>query len=131
VFSLNEEIGMESRKQLANLNVLVVEDEPIVAVGVADQLKEAGATVVGPCSTVGRALATLDARKVDVAVIDYVLADENSGSLQAALEKKGVPFLVVTGYPRVLVRRSRRQHVLSKPVPPEVLASALRSLSRA
>jgi DNA-binding response OmpR family regulator len=126
-----QELGMESGKGLANLNVLVVEDEPIVAVEVADQLKRAGATVVGPCSTVCRALATLDESKVDVAIVDYVLADENSGSLQVALEKKGVPFLVLTGYPRVLVRRSQRPRVLSKPVAPEVLASTLRSLSRA
>jgi hypothetical protein len=48
-----------------------------------------------------------------------------------------IVFLVVAliaaavGYPRVLVRRSRSQPVLSKPVPPQVLASTLRSLARA
>jgi DNA-binding NarL/FixJ family response regulator len=121
---------VESSKQLADLKVLIVEDEAIVAMGVADQLKKAGATVVGPCSTVGQAIAALEESEIDVAVVDYVLADDTSGSLQAVLERKGVPFLVVTGYPRVLVRRSKRQRVLSKPVPPEVLASTLRSLSR-
>jgi DNA-binding NarL/FixJ family response regulator len=125
------ELSVESGKELANLKVLVVEDEPIVAMGVADQLKKAGATVVGPCSTVGRSIAALEESDIDVAIVDYVLADDNSGNLQALLEKKGVPFLVVTGYPRVLVRRSQRQRVLSKPVSPEVLAATLRSLSRA
>jgi DNA-binding NarL/FixJ family response regulator len=118
-------------KELANLNVLVVEDEPIVAMEIADQLKNAGGTVVGPCSTVGQAVAALDRSKIDVAIVDYVLADDNSGDLQAALEDKGVPFLVLTGYPRVLVRRSEGQHVLSKPVAPDVLASTLRSLAGA
>jgi CheY-like chemotaxis protein len=120
---------VESNRELADLKVLIVEDEAIIAMGVADQLKKAGATVVEPCSTVGQAIAALEESEIDVAIVDYVLADDTSGSLQAALEEKGVPFLVVTGYPRVLVRRSERQRVLSKPVPPEVLASTLRSLS--
>ncbi|HEY1245262.1 MAG TPA: response regulator [Hyphomicrobiaceae bacterium] len=122
---------MEKDKTLANISVLLVEDEPLVAVGVADHLTRAGAAVVGPCSTTGRALAELDRHRIDVAIIDYVLADDNSEGLQAALEAKGIPFIVVTGYPRVLVRRDQRQRVLSKPVAPEVLASAVRSLSGA
>ena len=124
-------VSAESGKALANIKVLLVEDEPLVAVGVACQLTEAGAHVIGPCSTASRAMAALDEHDVDVAVIDYVLADANSEELQAALEREGIPFIVVTGYPRVLVRRDMRQHVLSKPIPPEVLASTLRSLSRA
>lgn len=122
---------METNRDLANIRVLLVEDEPLVAVGVADQLKRAGATVVGPCSTAGRALAELDAQAIDVAIVDYVLADDNSEGLQVALEAKGIPFVVVTGYPRVLVRRDSRHQVLSKPVSPEVLATTVRSMSGA
>ena len=122
---------MGTSKELDDIKVLLVEDEPLVAVGVAKQLAEAGATVVGPCSTTGRAIAALDEHDIDVAIVDYVLADENSEGLQAALEEKGIPFVVVTGYPRVLVRRDERQRVLSKPVSAEVLASTVRSLSDA
>ncbi len=122
---------MGRNKALANIKVLVAEDEPLVAVDVVNQLTEAGATVIGPCSTAGRAIAALGENDVDVAVIDFVLADDNTEELQAALEDRGIPFVVVTGYPRVLVRRDRRQRVLSKPVAPETLATALRSLARA
>jgi DNA-binding NarL/FixJ family response regulator len=121
----------EGSKVLDNVKVLLVEDEPLVAVGVADQLAGAGAHVIGPCSTAGRAMAALNEHDIDVAVIDYVLADDNSEGLQATLERKGIPFVIVTGYPRVLVRRDVRQRVLSKPISAEVLASTLRSLSRA
>jgi DNA-binding NarL/FixJ family response regulator len=120
----------DGSKALDNVRVLLVEDEPLVAVGVADQLTDAGAEVIGPCSTTGRALAALDSEHVDVAVVDYVLADDNSEGVQDALERKGIPFVVVTGYPRALVRRDMRQRVLSKPIPPDVLASTLRSLAR-
>jgi DNA-binding response OmpR family regulator len=120
----------ESGKALADIRVLLVEDEPLIAVGVADQLTEAGARVIGPCSTAGRAIIALDEQPIDVAIIDYVLSDDNSEALQDALETRGIPFIVVTGYPRVLVRRDARQRVLSKPVSPEVLASTVASLSR-
>jgi DNA-binding NarL/FixJ family response regulator len=122
---------VEKDKALADIRVLLVEDEPLVAVGVVDALQRDGAVVIGPCSTAGRAMAELDRQRIDVAIIDYVLADDNSEGLQDALEAKGIPFIVVTGYPRVLVRRDLRQRVLSKPVAPEVLASTVRSLSGA
>ncbi|HWE19236.1 MAG TPA: response regulator [Hyphomicrobiaceae bacterium] len=124
-------MSAEGGKALDNIRVLLVEDEPLVAIGVAGQLTDAGAQVIGPCSTTGRAMAALNEHDVDVAIIDYVLGDANSEGLQVALERKGIPFIVVTGYPRVLVRRDLRQRVLSKPIPPDVLASTLRSLSRA
>jgi two-component SAPR family response regulator len=122
-------LGVGSGKELTNIKVLVAEDEPLVAVDVVNQLTEAGATVVGPCSTSGRALAALDENEIDVAIIDFVLADDNTEGLQAALEDKGIPFVVVTGYPRVLVRRHQRQPVLSKPVAPNALAATVRSLA--
>jgi CheY-like chemotaxis protein len=117
--------------ELSDIKVLLVEDEPLVAMGVADQLRGAGAIVLGPCATAGQAIDVLQANDVDVAVIDFVLADENSEGLQAALETKGIPFIVLTGYPRILVRRNDRQRVLSKPVSPEVLFSAVKGLAGA
>jgi DNA-binding NarL/FixJ family response regulator len=117
-------------KMLDNVKVLLAEDEPLVAVDVASQLANAGAHVVGPCATAGRAIAMLQDEEVDVAVIDYVLADDNSEGLQETLARKGIPFVVVTGYPRVLVRRDVRQRVLSKPIAPDVLASTVRSLAQ-
>lgn len=122
---------MGSNKELANITVLVAEDEPLVAVGVVNYLTEAGATVIGPCSTSGRAIAALSENDIDVAIVDFVLADDNTEGLQAALEDKDIPFVVLTGYPRVLVRRDQRQPVLSKPVSPEALTSTVRALSGA
>jgi two-component SAPR family response regulator len=115
--------------ELSDIKVLLVDDEPLVAMGIAGQLSAAGATVVGPCTTATEALDLLHANEVDVAVVDFVLSDSNSEDLQGALETKGVPFVVLTGYPRVLVRRNSRQHVLSKPVSSELLLSAVKRLA--
>jgi DNA-binding response OmpR family regulator len=116
--------------ELSDIKVLLVEDEPLVAMGIADQLREAGAAVVGPCTTATEAFNVLHANEVDVAVVDFVLSDNNSEGLQVALETKGVPFVVLTGYPRVLVRRNDSQHIISKPVSPELLCSAVKCLAR-
>ena len=118
-------------KQLADIRVLLVEDEPLVAMGIADQLSEAGAVIIGPCATARRAIDVLHANEVDVAVIDFVLADNNSETVQLALENKGVPFVVLTAYPPVLVRRSGDQQILSKPVAADLLCSTVKSLLRA
>jgi hypothetical protein len=44
--------------------------------------------------------------------------------LQTALERRDIPFVLLTGYPRVLVRRHDHQNVLSKPVSPDLLCEA-------
>ncbi|HZV20976.1 MAG TPA: hypothetical protein VE986_05450, partial [Hyphomicrobiales bacterium] len=82
----------------------------------ARQLEASGAQIVGPFSTARQALAALQEVKVDAAVVDFVLKDRNSLELQEALDRKNVPFVVVSGYPAVLVRRDRDQTVLRKPV---------------
>jgi CheY-like chemotaxis protein len=107
--------------------VLVVEDEPLEAMDYCDRLSEAGAKVVGPYSSVTDALESVDREAVDVALLDYALADRNSQELQAALETRHIPFVVLTGYPRVLVRRNQQQTVLSKPVSADLLCMSIRA----
>jgi hypothetical protein len=72
----------------------------------------------------------VESEPVDVALLDYALADQNSEKLQAALETKHIPFVVLTGYPRVLVRRDQSQNVLSKPVSPSLLRMSVRAAAR-
>jgi len=122
---------MPEKQELAGIRVLLVEDEPLVAMGIADQLSAAGASIVARCATARSAIDALQTKEVDVAVIDFVLADSNSGQVQAALESKGVPFVVLTGYPRVLVRRTEHQHVLSKPLAADRLCSTVKDLALA
>ncbi len=116
--------------ELAGIKVLLVEDEPLVAMGIGDQLTAAGAVIVGPCATARQAAEVLQANDVHVAVIDFVLADSNSQPVQDALERKGVPFVVLTAYPAVLVRSNERQLVLSKPSSAQLLCSTVKSLCR-
>ena len=113
---------------LTGIRVLLVEDEPIVAMGIADQLVEAGAIIAGPFRTVRTAIKALQAIQIDVAVVDFVLADGQSEPVQDALEQKSVPFVVLTAYPPVTVRRHLNQQIFCKPVRAELLCSTVRSL---
>jgi two-component system, response regulator PdtaR len=117
----------QAATELAGAKALVVEDDMLVAMDHAEQLNEGGAEVVGPFTKATQAFDALESTEIDAAVLDFVLEDRNSAMLQEALERKGVPFVVVTGYPAVLVRRDSRQMVLSKPVPPGKLCSTVRA----
>ena len=72
---------------LAGKRVLIAEDEPVIAMDHAAQLVQAGAKIVATCATVQGAVDCLREKPIDVAVIDFVLADGNSERLQAALKR--------------------------------------------
>lgn len=78
--------------------VLVVEDEPVIAMTIEDMLMDLGYDVVGPASSLAAAQTLAEAEALDAAILDininggrsYVIADE--------LRRRGVPFAFATGY---------------------------------
>ena len=116
--------------ELQGCKVMVVEDQPLEAIDYCDRLTEAGAEIVGPFGLVSEALAVVGKQPVDVALLDYALADQNSEELQTALETRDIPFVVLTGYPRVLVRRDVHQVVLSKPISDDLLYMTIRAAAK-
>ena len=120
---------MES-DDLHGWKVLVVEDEPLEALDYCDRLAEAGAEIVGPVGSASEAMDVVEREPVDVALLDYALADKTSEELQGVLETRHIPFVVLTGYPRVLVRRDDHQLVLSKPISPHLLCKTIKAAGR-
>ena len=118
----------EKSRALEGINILVAEDDNVVAADHTSYLQSSGAEIVGPFKAARDAIDALKAAVIDVALIDFLLEDQNSVDLQQALERKGIPFIVVTGYPAVLVRRSPQQTVLHKPVSRSELCSAVRAV---
>jgi DNA-binding response OmpR family regulator len=116
--------------RLHGRRVLVVEDEILVALDYCQNLAEAGAEVIGPFQTVHDALNCVRKSHIDAAVLDYALTDRNSDMLQSVLESREIPFVVVTAYPRILVRRSDSQQVLPKPISPNELCESVRAVCR-
>lgn len=85
---------------LAGLTVLLVEDEPIVAMDLTQILERFGCRVVGPALTVGEAMTLLDGGRPDAVLLDLELGREPATPVAEALAGMAIPFLVTTGYDR-------------------------------
>lgn len=82
---------------LSGVRVLVVEDEFIIMMELVAQLEEAGAQVVGPCPSVGEALAIARREDFAAAVLDLRLAGEFVSPVARELSRRGIPFVFYTG----------------------------------
>lgn len=85
---------------LAGRRILVVEDEPLLAMLVEDLLDEVGGLPVGPAGSVDEALRLVAAGALDGAILDVNLGSEMAYPVADALAARGVPFVFVTGYGR-------------------------------
>lgn len=82
---------------LGGTKVLVVEDEFYLAMDIAEEIEQAGGTVLGPCRDADASMEQLDAGP-DVAVVDINLGEGPSFVIARTLRTRGVPFLFLTGY---------------------------------
>jgi DNA-binding NtrC family response regulator len=83
---------------LSGARVLVVEDEYYIADDLTRTLDAAGATVVGPVSTIETANKVIDEGGFDCAVIDLNLHGESAAPIAARLAALGKSFAIATGY---------------------------------
>ena len=116
--------------ELFELRIMVVEDDLVQAMFLKDILTDAGAETVGPFRSTADAMGTLKDDRIDVAIIDFALDSDTSVELQVRLEQLNIPYVVVTGYPRVLIRRGTEQTIIGKPVSPEHLVGVLAAKAR-
>src|SRR5262245_18707795 len=80
-------------------SVLVVEDEPLIALEVAGILRDAGCVVAGPFRSVPDALLSVIHQTPSAAVLDFGLCGESANPVADMLACKGVPFIWLTAYP--------------------------------
>lgn len=83
---------------LDGLRVLVVEDEPVVAMYLEDLLEGLGCETIGPASRLADGLALAEGNGFDVAILDINLGGERSTPIAEALRTRGVPFAFASGY---------------------------------
>jgi CheY-like chemotaxis protein len=118
--------------RLAGKRLLVVEDEPVVALDIVAALEGAGAEVVGSAGTAKEALNIIDHTPLHAALLDANLRGQPVDEIAGALAARNIPFLFVTGYGREsLPQAFAKTAVLSKPFSQERLIAAVTSLGEA
>jgi PAS domain S-box-containing protein len=107
---------------LTGTNILVVEDEALVALAVNDTLVESGWSVIGPFSVVADARNVVLKTPISAAILDVNLNGDLVYPLAEALREREIPFVFVTGYGvESIDPRFRKVQVLHKPIDRDVL----------
>ncbi len=109
--------------------ILVLEDEPLIALDLEVLLEDAGFRIAGVTGKLEKALALIEAGECDGAVLDACLGTESSLPAATALSLRDLPFLVLSGHDVEEIRYSfPNAHFLQKPVQGELLIGRLTSL---
>ena len=115
-------------RHLDGYRVLLVEDEPLVALMMSGILAGLGLNVTGPVGVLGEALVVAEA-EFDVAVLDINLAGVLVDPLADVLSAKGVPIVFVTGYESSQLTKTYEDSVIiQKPVDFDLLRSTLQQV---
>ena len=104
---------------LSGRSVLIVEDEPLIAIEIAEALTSAHATVV-VAATLQDGMRLAEHPTLSAAVVDLILGRDDAGALFKRLTARGVPCIIYTGYvdipagctPSAIVRKPARTEAL-------------------
>jgi CheY-like chemotaxis protein len=115
---LLQEAGAEISKQLAT-DVLIIEDEPLIALDLQRVLQDLGHRVTLIARTYKDALQAAALKKPGLVIADIRLADGSSGldAVNAILDNFAVPVVFVTAYPERLTTGQRPEptFLITKP----------------
>jgi PAS domain S-box-containing protein len=111
--------------------ILVVEDEPVVALDLQQEVEQLGLTVVGLAESADEALLAAEENRPDLALMDVRIVGSMDGVQTARLlrEAYGIPVIFLTSYSdESTIRRAARElpyGYLTKPFQPRELKAAL------
>lgn len=109
--------------------VLIIEDEPIIALDLENLLTELGHQVIAKAATRDGAVAAARAHRPQLVLADINLGDGGSG-IEAVAEILGsfdIPVIFVTAYPERLLTGERTEpaYLIAKPFLPETIQAAV------
>ncbi|MDE1918037.1 MAG: response regulator [Sphingomonadales bacterium] len=113
-------------------HVLIIEDEILIALDLAEQLEDHGAFSFAFASSEERAVAAAHERRPDVITCDVTLAQgfgpQAVGKIREAIGP--VPTIFVTGAPDAKLLEHQPCVILQKPIDPAALVEAFRAFKR-
>lgn len=111
--------------------VLIVEDEPLIAMMIVDILESAGCEVAGPAYDEQQAMELLKT-EIDAAILDFNLGrDKTSAGVAQKLVDLQIPFVFATGYGEQALRQANwTQPAVAKPYhAPDVISAVTELLA--
>lgn len=115
---------------LNQISVLIVENEPFIALDLATAVEEAGGKVIGPAGSVREALMLIEQHLVQAAILDVSLSDRDVAPIAELLIDGGIPVIFYSGLalPVALRERYPSASIYKKPTPPVQLLHKLVAL---
>ena len=109
-------------------SILVVEDEPLIAMDIECALADTGAELT-ITSVLEQALILVEHDGLSAAILDHAIGDNNSSRLYDRLNDRGIPFIIYTAHD-LLEKDRKGGAVVEKPALPGALVTAVEDLLR-
>ena len=120
--------GETEQDGTAQPRILIVEDEPLIALMLGDMLAELGFTVAASVTQVGDALSQLETLRIDIALLDVNIGAQKIDPVADLLAARGTPFIFTTGYGNAGVpSKYSERPILQKPFHINDLENILRN----
>ena len=115
-------------RSLVGRLILIVEDEPLIALDIRRSFEAAGARVV-VMRTLQTVLAAVEDPDLSAAILDHMLGKDDSSRLCERLKERDIPFVIHSGY-RNLEGACSDGVEIDKPTPPQLLVTTIAGLLR-
>jgi CheY-like chemotaxis protein len=122
-------VGASDQDEAKRPKILIVEDEPLIALMLADMLADLGFDVAASVTQVPEALSIIEKLTIDVALLDVNIGTQKIDPVADLLAARGTPFIFTTGYGNSGVPANHAgRAILQKPFHIDELANVLRSV---
>lgn len=128
VRALIDESGRELAQDIAS-DVMIIEDEPVIAMELENLVEGLGHRVTGIARTHAEAIALAEKKQPGLILADIRLADESSGldAVNELLQSFEVPAIFITAYPERFLTGDRPEptFLIVKPFQPSMVSAVL------
>jgi CheY-like chemotaxis protein len=126
--NLLAEASNEISRQVAT-DVLIIEDEPLIAMDIEEMVESLGHRVVGTARTHAEAVAMFGRTQPKMVLADIQLADGSSGidAVNEILSSSPVPVIFITAFPERLLTGERPEpaFLVTKPFNPDMVKALI------
>ena len=121
--------GKQELREQPPTSILIIEDEPVIALDISHTVSESGHRVTGIATTHREAVELARADPPGLVLADIQLSDDSSGieAVREILEHYRLPVVFITAFPDRLLTGERPEpaFLITKPFEPETLAVAI------